>query len=248
MEYDLHDADDRFGFDYPSDWDSRLAPGDEITAWVDGEPISIYERDADGGFHPISGPAFEAEESYDSPADRLAVEVLDLPARLMDRLRLHERDVTSRRAHTLADSFLGDSPLGTTQTGDDSPPEEAEGDALPTLPPQPPSRVRAEVAAVEHMLHTAIVWMSTVAPSSLSPEVQEGLAAYAERAFVTALRFPRAREVLEAAPSSPPSAFASGGVLPSELIASTVDGDAGSNEGPSTSQRRRRPNRRPRRA
>jgi hypothetical protein len=178
----------------------------------------------------------------------LAMEVFDLPARLADRLRSYERDTTSRRAHTLADTFLGDSPLGLTQSGDASPPEEVGGDAIPTLPPQTPSRVRAEVAAVEHMLHTAIVWMSTVAPSSLSPEVQEGLAAYAERAFVTALRFPRAQELLEATPSSPPGAFASGGVLPSERIDSTMDGDAGSNEGPSTSQRRRRPHRRPRRA
>jgi hypothetical protein len=101
---------------------------------------------------------------------------------------------------------------------------------------------------VEHMLHTAVLWMSTVATSSVPPDAQEGLAAFAERAMNAALRFPRVQEILDTPPGPPPGAPASGGALPSELVDSTVDGDAGFNEGPSTSRRRRRPNRRPRRA
>ena len=140
------------------------------------------------------------------------------------------------------DSFFSDQDIWSEESTEHATlPEEEGGNAAPTLPPEDPARVAAEVAAVEHMLDTVILWMSTVDPSTLSPVVQESLGSLTAHAFRVATRLPHTQEVLERLTSTAPPS-----VVDHVGTGTTIGTATPPVEAPSTSTQRRR-RRRPRR-
>jgi hypothetical protein len=233
--------------DYINDWDYQHAPS---RAPVGGpvcqrpnEPIVIpgYTLDDQGVWQPPDDqPSSPTDLFMESVDDTISAEVLGLPGRLAERLERHQRGVNARLAHSLDDTFLNDRNTWSEAPERMSLPEEEGDSASPQFPPENPGRVAAEVSAVEHMLGTAIFWMSTVDISSVPPAVQERLASLSEQVLRTALRFPRTQEVLEGLTTLPESEVEHLGALPAS------SSNAPPVEAPSaTTQRRRR--RRPRR-
>jgi hypothetical protein len=244
---DEYYLDDFLDDDYINDWDYQHAPsrapvGGPVCQRPD-EPIVIpgYTLDDQGVWQPPDDqPSSPTDLFMESVDDTISVEVLGLPGRLAERLERHQRGVNSRLAHSLDDTFLNDRNAWSEAPERTSPPEEEGDSASPQFPPENPGRVAAEVSAVEHMLGTAILWMSTVDISTIPPAVQERLASLSEQALRTAFRFPRTQEVLEGLTTLPESEVEHLGALPA----------SGSNAPPveaplATTQRRRR--RRPRR-
>ena len=207
------------------------------------EPVIIpgYTLDKQGVWQPPDDPLSSPTGLFMELADdTTSVEVLGLPGRLAERLERHQRGVDSRLAHSLDDTFLNDRNMWSEASELSSPPEEEGDDSSPQFPPENPDRVAAEVSAVEHMLSTAILWMSTVDTSTVSPAVQERLASLSEQALRTACRFPRAQEVLEGLTTLPEGEVDHPGAMHATCSTSPPV------EAPSaTTQRRRR--RRPRR-
>lgn len=235
---DDHYLDDFYDDDIAGNWIYQHAPehapvGGPVCQHPD-DPIIIpgYTLDDQGVWQPPDDQSPSPPGLFESADDYISAETLGLPGRLADRLKRHQRGVTSRRAHSLDDTFFA--------TEHATPPEEEGESVAPHFPPEAPSRVAAEVCTVEHMLSTAILWMSTVDPSTLSPDVQERLASLTAQAFRTACLFPTAQEVLENSTMLPEGSI-------DDLEAVTASGSTTSPvEAPSApTQRRRR--RRPRR-
>ena len=187
---------------------------------------------------PSADPHYPTIDTLDSAELRLTGELMSLGGRLAERQEVAALSQT----HELRDTFMAGlhsrpaSPLPVS-------PLYVDGEMVHVLPPQEPRRVAEEVAAVEHMLRTAAIWMASVDVSTVSLEVQDRLAMLSGLTFVSALRFPHAEEVFRDFSAPPPEeAGASSGTVPQ------LETDP--NGGPSSalnSDRRQRKRRRPRR-
>jgi hypothetical protein len=179
--------------------------------------IAALERDDDDEWEdddgPPSPPSFGAGmslwdpdtvspsvESLEPQDVGLAAEVLGLPGRLARR----QRDAVTSRASGLADTFMDDTSVPSALLVGD--------EVIPVFPPESPRRVAAEVAAVDHMLVTSIVWLSGVDHSTVPLGDQERLIRLVGHALdAVLLRFPIAAAVLAEPDASLPSP---GGAVP----------------------------------
>jgi hypothetical protein len=195
---------------------------------IDGEPILLQDTQVEE----------EEDELHDHAAAEghaICSEILALPGRLAQR----QAGAARRLAESLQGTFMDDDPSSSTRPSGSAAPSGERDSTI--LPPENQQRVEAEFSAVEHMLCFAAMWLRSVDTSTVPLEDQGRLATYAGQVWTAALRFPHVRQAVEDSRAPLPLEAAQSGT------ATPTFGAAPLNEEPSSSDRPRRPRRRPRR-
>ena len=242
--------DDSFDIsDFINDWNQchslEHAPVGGPVWQPAGDPIIIpgYTLDYQGVWQPPDDLSPSPPAGHSTLAEEgIAAEVMGLPSHLTACLRHHQAGVASRQAYGLDDSFFSDRDTWLEESPEHAALPEEEGASMaPQFPPEDPGRVAAEVAVVEHMLDTVILWMSTIDSSTLSPDMQESLGSHTAHTFYVATCLPHTQEVLECLTSTAPPS-----VVDHVGTGTTTHTATPPVEAPSTSTQRQR-HRRPRR-
>jgi hypothetical protein len=190
-----------YDFEHPFDDDF-----DDLSDYGDGTLAALSGASVWGGEGSLGPPSYSQSVGASlwsssalvptidtlEPADvRLAGEVMSLPGRLARRQQL----AALSRAYELRDTFMAD-PLPGAASPVPTPPLRVGGAEVYVLPAEEPRRVAEEVAAVEHMLNTAAVWLASVDTSSVPLGAQDRLATLAGQALGAVFRFPVAQQAI----------------------------------------------------
>ncbi|KAF8225720.1 hypothetical protein L208DRAFT_1380529 [Tricholoma matsutake] len=189
--YDMEDEFDMF---------NPLIEDDTLTYYLTKEELDCLDQEEESdGSEPVQGGE-RVSNPFDHPFSlangplneatlHLGAEVLGLPGHLDECHHRQKAVAVSARAYNLHDTFLVNSPEPPAMT----PLHMFGGRSIAAfLPLEDACCTSDEAATVLHMLDTAIVWMTSVPPSSVSPDQQELLASLTGQALEAATHFPRA--------------------------------------------------------